>query len=221
MEKESVKLLSEIVGLYVNDKETQEIVQQLARQILNIETVAKAQNKKFNLKDIVSKDRQALQGIFHENGYEIASDGHILSKIKADYDTELEGKIINPKNGEEISAKYPDYKAVFNGSKSPDKVTLNFESVKEVEQKQQCDKKLGIEGYNIYICKIGESYFRIKETVQLTRFMKAYGLSEVHFTKGNENSFIYAEATDGSCTLITPLYPSNEVVKKAVDCNIL
>lgn len=46
--------------------------------------------------------------IFHDNGYLVATNGHILAKIKADYSPELEGKIISP-SGEEVNETYMKY----------------------------------------------------------------------------------------------------------------
>lgn len=48
--------------------------------------------------------------IFHENGYLVATNGHILAKIKADYSPELEGKIIAP-DGKEVNETYMKYQS--------------------------------------------------------------------------------------------------------------
>ena len=48
--------------------------------------------------------------IYHDNGYLVATNGHILAKIKADYSPELEGKIIAP-DGKEVNETYMKYQS--------------------------------------------------------------------------------------------------------------
>lgn len=63
---------------------------------------------KFNLWNFVAQDvlRPVMEGIYHEEGFEIASDGHVLVCLKSDYEPENEGKIIS-KVGEVIDGRYP------------------------------------------------------------------------------------------------------------------
>lgn len=77
--------------------------------------------KKVSILDFVSKNpaRYYINGIFYENGFAIATDGHTLLKQKTDYPPEYEGKIIEPSTGKVIDAAFPNYKKVF-----PDKEDL-------------------------------------------------------------------------------------------------
>ncbi len=67
------------------------------------------QVKKLHLESSVGNDysRPSMQGIYYKDGYAYASDSHILIKVRMDYPAEWEGKIINPKTGKQIEAKFP------------------------------------------------------------------------------------------------------------------
>lgn len=71
--------------------------------------------KKASIIDFVSKDenRYFMTGVYYENGFAVATDGRVLIKLKTNYPSEYEGKIINPSNGKEIDGQFPNYKKVF------------------------------------------------------------------------------------------------------------
>lgn len=71
--------------------------------------------KKASIIDFVSKDenRYFMTGVYYENGFAVATDGRVLIKLKTNYPSEYEGKIINPSNGKEIDGLFPNYKKVF------------------------------------------------------------------------------------------------------------
>ena len=49
--------------------------------------------------------RPQLTGVYHDNGYKVGTDAHIMAMIKSDYPSELEGKIA--KDGSEIKGSSP------------------------------------------------------------------------------------------------------------------
>lgn len=71
--------------------------------------------KKASIIDFVSKDenRYFMTGVYYENGIAVATNGRVLIKLKTNYPSEYEGKIINPSNGKEIDGQFPNYKKVF------------------------------------------------------------------------------------------------------------
>lgn len=80
---------------------------------LDATPLKKIRNYKLNLFDICSKDRlrPAMTGIFHEDGYQIATDANVMVVIKQDYPNKNEGKIID-KSGIQIDGRFPPYKAI-------------------------------------------------------------------------------------------------------------
>ena len=58
-----------------------------------------------------SDGRSVLRGVYHDEGFEVASNGHILVAVRSQYDASLEGKVTNDK-GEEIQGNYPKWRTV-------------------------------------------------------------------------------------------------------------
>jgi len=60
-----------------------------------------------------SKDglKPVFNGLFHDRGNIVATDGHVLVSIKSDYDNDLEGKIIG-KDGKVIEGRFPSWEQV-------------------------------------------------------------------------------------------------------------
>lgn len=71
--------------------------------------------KKASISDFVSTDKNRLfmNGIFYEKGFAVATDSRMLIKLKKDYPSEWEGKIIDPNTGKEIEGQFPSYEKVF------------------------------------------------------------------------------------------------------------
>ena len=71
--------------------------------------------KKASISDFVSTDKNKffMNGIFYEKGFAVATDGRMLIKLKKDYPSEWEGKIIDPNTGKEIEGQFPSYEKVF------------------------------------------------------------------------------------------------------------
>ena len=55
--------------------------------------------------------RPVFNGLFHDRGNIVSTDGHVLVSIKSDYDNDLEGKIIG-KDGKEIEGRFPSWERV-------------------------------------------------------------------------------------------------------------
>lgn len=74
-------------------------------------------NKKISPIDFVLKNKKELKatpkigGVFHDGGFAVATDSHILAALKMPYDKNLEGKIID-KNQKEIEDVFPNWRRV-------------------------------------------------------------------------------------------------------------
>lgn len=55
--------------------------------------------------------RPILSGIFHSNGYAVATNKHLLFRSRKEYNPENEGKVVD-KDGKEIDGKYPNVSAI-------------------------------------------------------------------------------------------------------------
>lgn len=58
-------------------------------------------------KNVYKHYYNALTGVYHSNGYVFASDSHVIIKMKKEYPSEFEGKII-AKNGDVIDMNFPN-----------------------------------------------------------------------------------------------------------------
>lgn len=103
---------------YVNTKEKygdtleMNVVKDHIRRILKLED--NSANVTFSLYDFVMDKKnvythyyEALTGVYHSNGYAFASDSHVIIKMKKEYPSEHEGKII-AKNGDVINMNFPN-----------------------------------------------------------------------------------------------------------------
>lgn len=67
--------------------------------------------KRFNIYNFTSNDdfRPAMNGVFHDGGYKVASDAVVLVAVRSDYPEELEHHTIG-KDGKDIIGKYPRWR---------------------------------------------------------------------------------------------------------------
>lgn len=78
------------------------------------ETVKRAAKKKtFDVFACCYEDikRSFICGVYHDNGKLVATNGNLMAVIRADYDHEKEGKIIN-RNGSKMAGTFPSYERV-------------------------------------------------------------------------------------------------------------
>lgn len=76
--------------------------------------------------------KPALTGIFLKGGFAVATDGHILVKVRCEYPLKYDGKIVD-KNGNIIKAEYPKYEHIIPSIKDrKHKTVLKATKVKSV-----------------------------------------------------------------------------------------
>ncbi|MGN0207351.1 MAG: hypothetical protein ACI4BC_08900, partial [Muribaculaceae bacterium] len=67
----------------------------------------------YNYTDGKSETSPALKGIFHDNGYAVATDTHIVVASKEDYDAEHEGQLVT-KDGDVLEFRFPNWRSLLN-----------------------------------------------------------------------------------------------------------
>ena len=187
MKTNSEKLLNEI---YVMTED-----QKIKDKVLQILRIEQSQvNGKFDYYKYVSKElaRPVMTGVFHDNGFKVASDAHILIAFKDDYDvSELEGKVVG-KDGAFIEGKYPNWRSVIPDftSNRTETVKIDFDKWSEFMKAYKADKKLNQE--RIWV-KVGEQVYNVDLFNLLTIAMKRIGTDEI------TNSWSQYSATAGVC----------------------
>ena len=210
MKKESEKWLNEIYVMTEDQKIKDKVL-----QILRIE--APQPNGKFDYYKYVSKElvRPIMTGVFHDNGFKVATDCHIIVAIKDGYDvSELEGKVVG-KDGAFIEGNYPKWRAVIpdfisekHGYRT-ETVKIDFNKWGEFMKVYKADKKLNQERMWI---KIGEQIYKVDLFNLLTIAMKRIGTNEI--TNSWSQYGVTAgvcNGSDGSIALLMPAMRAHDI----------
>lgn len=162
---------------------------------------------KFDIYKMAANDelRPVMCGVFHNQGYKVASDSHILVAVRDAYDEALEGHILDRK-GQDIIGKYPKWESVFPSETSEEKkaYTLDTAAVYELLRQEKAEKKAaGREGTarRGYV-KVGDTFFLAEKLAMICTFMDAYGAKDITTYGPRRAAAVYAP--DGSKALIMP-----------------
>lgn len=138
--------------------------------------------KKFNLYKYVDKENiyPRLNGVLHKDGYKVATNGCILIRYKCDYPREYEGKVIG-KNGKVVNDWFPNWKnAIPKDYKNyPIQIDLDTDKILKWRNEFKKDKR------NIYIVKIGNTYFNLKLFALAAEFMKYFNIQRFYINGNN------------------------------------
>lgn len=99
-----------------------------------ITPIYKEEKKSIAVTEFVETDKKeaeihpVLTGVYHDNGYVVGTNAHILLARKEDYNKSLEGKITN-KKGEVIDGKYPNWRAVVGGETTTSSWDINLDEL--------------------------------------------------------------------------------------------
>lgn len=162
--------------------------------------------RKFDLYKIVSNDasRPVMGGVFHNNGFKVASDCRVLVAVKETYDEALEGHILD-KTGKDITGKYPKWQDLFPKKEDGEVYQIDTEKVydllKAVKAERKAAGKWG--NYRRGYVKVGEAFFDVEIFAKLATFMDAYGCKEI-CVQGSRYAAL-CDAPDGSKAIIMPV----------------
>lgn len=99
-----------------------------------ITPIYKEEKKPIAVTEFVETDKKeaeihpVLTGVYHDNGYVVGTNAHILLARKEDYNKSLEGKITNKKD-EVIDGKYPNWRAVVEGETTTNSWGINLDEL--------------------------------------------------------------------------------------------
>lgn len=201
-EKRIVKLIQQLTGR----EEWSHVVQELQEALVceaNDVKLGKLDLYKFTAKDNL---RPALTGVYHSEGWQAATDGHILIACKQDYPEEKEGQVIL-KDGTVIEDKYPNWRSVIPAMNDEWKTfRLNTDELSAAMRKIKVHTKV----YGKYSCMLSiddkvwldPNFFKLFATA-----MKETGTDTLRYHSDSRGIVVI---TDTMQLLLMPKWPPTE-----------
>lgn len=153
---------------------------ELIEAIIRIESEPKTKSK-FKIWDYVSDDalRPAMCHVYHDSGFKVASDGHILIAVKEDYDPSLEGRLML-KNGtlaSENEYRYPRWRDVIPNTELMIMVPakIDFDKLKGFESDFKAKIKAADRKYATTAVRVGTCWFKLEYLVKMAKVMEHIG----------------------------------------------
>lgn len=183
----------------------------LIQDVIRAEAITKPKGCKFDIYNYVSKDnyRRMLCGVYHEDGWRIASDAHVLFAEKFEYPEEFEGKSLL-KDGRFIEqGEYPKWRSVIPDGK--EYVPYEFDVQKFydwLEEKRAAWKTENGEGIKFgyyWRVRIGPAILKAEFFDKLVTAMTHLCATQL-FVK-DHRSAVYAK-TDKGVVLLMPVIQS-------------
>ena len=165
--------------------------------------------KKFNIYNFTSSKMQAaLTGVYHDNGYKVASDAIVLVAIKSDYPEELEHHIID-KDGKDVPSKYPHWKSCIPDGRDYKPYRIDpaqFEAfLKERRAAWKASEGKGTKwGQYQWTVKVGPACLKAHKFETFLSAMKEIGATEILVYDARHT--VYAKTDKGAALIFPVLY---------------
>lgn len=178
MKPESMKHLQKMHAMCSEDMG---YFKELIEAIIRIESEPKTKSK-FKIWDYVSDDaiRPVMCHVYHDNGFKVASDSHILVAVKEDYDPSLEGRLML-KNGTlapENEYRYPRWRDVIPNTELMEMVSvkIDFDKLKGFEADFKAKMKAENRKYATTAVRVAENcWFKLEYLVKMAKVMEHIG----------------------------------------------
>lgn len=182
---------------------------ELIEAIIRIESEPKTKSK-FKIWDYVSDDpiSPAMCHVYHDKGFKVASDCHILIAIKEDYDPSLEGRLML-KNGTlapENEYRYPKWRDVISNTELmvtvPTKIDLD--KLKGFEADFKAKMKAANRKYAQAVVRVTENcWFKLDLLVKLAKAMEHIGTDTLMVNADGKRAAL--ASTDMGKALLMPV----------------
>ena len=230
MKGESIKKMNSIIDmLQFNEQVDKNTIIQMLTEIMRIETPTTA--GKFDLFKYIAYDklRPVMNCVYHDNGFKVVSDSHILFVVKEDYPEEYEGKMLHKDGTFEENRRYPKYN-VLRPREERMGIKVSIDAAFEAEKIRKADKKLHLNMANgsDYVCLavVGEDrelkkvYYKTEHFAKFATFMKAYGIDTILINPNRINYAAYATNGESWGVVMPVLAPDNEDLPNIKQLNI-
>jgi hypothetical protein len=216
MKKESIDKLQTIYTKLMQIDET--TLAEMITEVVRAETVITKVGK-FSFYDFVSKEEcgEVMQGVYHDDGFKVASDGRILIAIREEYNKDFEGKIL-AKDGSFIKRCYPRWRCVIPQEEGEfyeideSKFTEQL-AKKRAEYKMQYVKAKRWD--SSWVVKIGGAYYSAEYFAKVLTAMKYIGITKVQLV-GNDAKMLLHKSDDAILILMPRYVTENDVADYSI-----
>lgn len=176
----------------------------LIQQVIRAEATTEAKGGKFDYFKYVENRRPVMQCVFHDEGYKVASDAHILIAIKDNYPEEYEHKMLHADGSFEEYGTYPKWRSVipkpdgYEPYKVDRKAFYDWLTEKRAEYKAETGK--GKKFVSEWRYQVGPAQFQAELFDKLLTAMERIG-TDVLMVKDARCS-AYAQTEEGTALLM-------------------
>ncbi len=124
-----------------------------------------------------------LDGVLHQRGYKVATNGCILIRYKCDYPQQFEGKVIG-KNGKIVNDWFPNWKNAIPKDYLDYSVQIDLDIDKILRWRRLRMLRMKSKKRK-YLVKIENTYFDLRLLALAAEFMKYFG-TQKFYVNGNK-----------------------------------
>ena len=223
-----IERLNKIIDLTENNKDVRTLIDEILCLDINEK---RAKETKFNFYDFASKDayKECMEGVFHTNGWMVASNSHILIASKENYDEKNEGKVLR-KDGSEIdttetSRRYPKWEVIKPSFKETASYKIDFSKLEEWMKLYKAHQKLMTtreRKRHIEYMKIGNNYYNLKLFYTFAKGVKYLGSDSIIQSIGEdgEKKVGYVDTEKGWAVIMPIMNPNKGITNKEEQYNV-
>lgn len=143
---------------------------------------------KLDLFDLCDKSgmRPAFEGIAHLNGYQYVTDGHILVKLKSEYPSEFEGRVMLKDGsliGEKEYYRLPNYdSAIPKITSEYQEIKIDFDKLTEIIKRAKVHKKVHKKAHCAVI-EFNNTWMDLYLFEKFAKVIKEHGLDSFYWQK--------------------------------------
>lgn len=210
MKQTSIDKLSEVYNYIKGNSWKLTTADQAAgfiQDVIRAEATTKVKGSKFNIYDYVSKDeyRPQMCGVYHNEGWRVACDAHILFAEECEYPAEYEGKSLLKDGSFAQEGKYPQWRSVIPNDEGYQPFEINAQTfygwLEEKRAAFKTETGKGVKFDQLWRVRVGVCLLMAEKFDKLLTAMNYLGTTKL-FVKEPRRA-VYAK-TDKGLVLLMP-----------------
>lgn len=186
----------------------------LIQEVIRAEASTPVKGSKFNIFNFAHDDfnlRPVMCGVFHDEGWRVASDTHIMIALNEAYPEEYEHKILR-KDGSFIIGKYPNWRSIIPDGKDYEEYEFDVQKFYDwIEQKRtewKTETGKGIKFAYQWRVQVGPAQLKAEFFYKFITAMKELGATKI-LVKDYRRT-VYAK-TDKGIVLLMPVLADEKI----------